>query len=198
MEDVLAPWDYNAGSDRFIVASSNFTASFAAGDERRIVRFVRADERGRDAIEAELDFLCHVADRGVWVNLPISSRGGRYVELVATSLGGFHAVVFNAMACEPWERALGGLHNAAKGYRDLRRPSWQEKLTQAHRDLEPDDDVGRAALVALHATDVNFGLVHGDFCATSSTTRCLSPSSVGTGRRDCSKTPRSPGFPCSC
>jgi Ser/Thr protein kinase RdoA (MazF antagonist) len=185
VEDVLAPWDHDTGSDRFIVASSNFTASLTAGGERRIVRFVRADERERDAIEAELDFLRHVAGRGVWVNLPIESRAGRRVETVATPLGEFHAVVFNAMAgeareseqlgpdaYEPWGRALGGLHNAAGGYRDRRRPSWREKLEQTARDLEPDDSVGRAAieklraaLESLPATDANFGLIHWDFCA---------------------------------
>lgn len=185
VEDVLAPWDHDAGSDRFIVASSNHTAWFTADGERRIVRFVRADERGRDAIEAELEFLRHVADHGAWVNLPIASRGGRCVESVATSLGEFHAVVFNAMAgeareseqlgpeaYEPWGRALGELHNAAEGYRDHRRPSWRGKLEQAHRDIEPDDAAARAALAKLEAaleslpaTDANFGLIHWDFCA---------------------------------
>jgi Ser/Thr protein kinase RdoA (MazF antagonist) len=77
VEDVLAPWDHDTRSDRFIVARSNFTASFTAGGERRIVRFVHTDERERDAIEAELDFLHHVADHGVWVNLPVASRNGR-------------------------------------------------------------------------------------------------------------------------
>jgi Ser/Thr protein kinase RdoA (MazF antagonist) len=185
VEEVLAPWDHDAGSDRFIVASSNFTASVTAGGERRIVRFVRADERGRDAIEAELDFLHHVADRGVWVNLPIASRAGQRVETVVTALGGFHVVVFNTMAgeareseqlgpeaYEPWGRALGELHNAAQGYRDRRRPSWREKLDQARGQLARDDAVAHAALAklaaaleALPATDANYSLIHWDFCA---------------------------------
>jgi len=185
VDEVLAPWDHDGGSDRFIVASSNFTASFTAGGVRRIVRFVRADERGRDAIEAELDFLHHVAGRGMWVNLPIASHAGCRVEHVGTSLGDYHVVVFDAMAgeareseqlgpeaYEPWGRALGEVHGAAEGYRDPRRPSWREKLEQARRDVETDDTVGRAALeklrVALEslpATDANFGLVHWDFCA---------------------------------
>lgn len=101
VEEVLAPWDNDPGSDRFIVASSNFTAAFSLRDERRIVRFVRTDERSRDAIQAELDFLHHVAGNGMWVNLPIASREGRLVEHVSTSLGDCLAVVFNAMAGEP-------------------------------------------------------------------------------------------------
>ncbi len=183
--EVLAPWDHDGGSDRFIMASSNFTASFTAGGKRRIVRFVRADERGRDAIEAELDFLRHVADRGMWVNLPIASRAGRRVEHVDTSLGDYHVVVFDAMAgearesselgpeaYEPWGRALGELHNAAEGYQDRRRPSWREKLRQARGEIAPDDAVAHtalakleAALEAFPATDTNFGLIHWDFCS---------------------------------
>ena len=185
VEEVLAPWDHDDGSERFIVASSNFTASFTAGGERRIVRFVRADERGRDAIEAELDFLARVVERGVWANLPIASRAGRRVEHLDTSLGGFHAVVFNGMAgetresgqldaeaYEPWGRALGELHNAAQGYRDRRRPSWREKLEETRRDLAPDDEVAHAALAKLEttletlpATEATYGLIHWDFCA---------------------------------
>jgi hypothetical protein len=95
VEHVLAPWDHDA--------SSNFTASFTNGGERRIVRFVRTDERQRDTTEAELDFLRHVAEHGAWGNLPITSRGGRCIESVATPLGEFHAVVFNAMAGETRE-----------------------------------------------------------------------------------------------
>ena len=185
VEEVLAPWDHNAGSDRFIIASSNFTASFTAGGERRIVRFVRADERSRDAIEAEMDFLAHVAGRGMWVNLPIVSRAGRRVEHVGTSLGDYRAVVFNAMAGEPrdsealtpdlyesWGRTLAELYNASEGYCDPRRPSWRGKLSQAERDLPVDDVPAHAALHrlrtvldALPASDANYGLIHWDFCS---------------------------------
>ena len=185
VEEVLAPWDHDAGSDRFIVASSNFTASFTARDERRIVRFVRVDERSREAIEAEMDFLLHVARNGMWVNLPIASRAGRHVERVGTSLGEYHAVVFDAMAgesresgtlpadlFEPWGRALAELHCASEGYRDPRRPSWRDKLSQAERELPVDDIAAHAVLRKLRtvlgaapATDRNYGLVHWDFCS---------------------------------
>ncbi len=185
VEEVLAPWDNDPGSDRFIVASSNFTAAFSFRGERRIVRFVRTDERSRDAIQAELDFLHHVAGNGMWVNLPIASREGRLVEHISTSLGDRHAVVFNAMAgepgdsetltadlYEPWGRTLAELHNASQGYRDPRRPSWRERLDQAGRELSSDDHAAHAALrklrtslEALPATDRNYGLIHWDFCA---------------------------------
>jgi hypothetical protein len=157
VEAVLAPGDHDAGSDRFIVASSNFTASFAARGEQRIVRFVRSDERSREAIEAEIDLLRHVAGNGMWVNLPIASRAGRCVESVVTSLGEYHAVVFDALSgesrdgetltaylCEPWGRTHAELHNASEGCLDPRRPSWRDKLSETEREPPVDDLTARA------------------------------------------------------
>jgi hypothetical protein len=72
VEEVLAPWDYDPGSDRFIVASSNFTASFSFRGERRIVRFVRTDERSRDQAGRELssdDHAAHAALRKLRTSL---------------------------------------------------------------------------------------------------------------------------------
>ncbi len=181
-EEILAGWEHDPDSARGLSFSSNFIFSFTCGGQPRFVRFVRSDERTREAILAEMDFAEHLSARGIWVDRAIPSRAGNLVETVETSLGSYHAVVLEAMPGEgreteeltpamfaDWGRVTADLHNAAQGYRQPARPTWRRQLDWAADALPRSEKAALAALdrlsgrlAALPVSQDNFGLIHYD------------------------------------
>ena len=82
-EEILAAWEHDPGSSRGIVFSSNFIFSFTRGGQGQILRFVREDERTREAILAEMRMVAegvkttesawHLARR-LGVEMPITEQ----------------------------------------------------------------------------------------------------------------------------
>jgi Ser/Thr protein kinase RdoA (MazF antagonist) len=120
---LLAAWALDQGRARYFRASANFIFMFKRESQACILRFTHASERTADAIQAELAYLQHLAAGGVPVGLPIRSLSGRDVESISTTLGMFHAVVFEMLSGEQfdvgdlslaqftrWGSALGELH----------------------------------------------------------------------------------------
>jgi Ser/Thr protein kinase RdoA (MazF antagonist) len=181
-EEMLAGWEHDPGSGRGLSFSSNFIFFFTSAGQPRFLRFVRAEERKREAILAEMDFAGHLSAKGIWVDRAIPSREGRLVETVETGLGSFHAVVLEALGGEAreteelspsmfadWGRLTAELHNAAQGYVQPGRPAWHEQLDWAAQALPKAEAAARAAVVklkdrlgALPANESNFGLIHYD------------------------------------
>lgn len=186
-EEVLSHWEHEPGSARAINASSNFVFGFRSSGEQRILRFV-VDEPGPfqrhslEAIQAELDFIRYLGERGVHAAQPIASLAGKWVETTDTEVGRVHASVFEHMSgvsfeleelplerYPDWGRAIAELHNATQGYHRPGRPGWREHLEGAERALPHDDATARAALKklrqaleALPASEANFSLIHWD------------------------------------
>jgi Ser/Thr protein kinase RdoA (MazF antagonist) len=182
-EEILSSWEHDPGSSRIIRASSNFVFSFQNKGERRILRLVSAEERQAAAIQAEMDFINHLASQGLRVNRPVVLRTNKLVETVKTSLGVFHAVVFEALEGKQYETdeftsamfsawgcALGELHNASQEYPITGRATWKDYLERLDGGLTLSDGTARKAmdllsirLGALPVREDNFGLIHYDF-----------------------------------
>lgn len=180
---IAARWEHDSGTVRFFRASANFLFVFKNRGQNFVLRFVKADERSATAIRAELDLMRHLVAKGIHVPKPIPSLAKRWVELVETEQGSFYAVVFERLPGEQyeleeltverivrWGRALGELHNAAQGYADAVRPTWQDQLEFVAAGLPPTETAARATLARVRAQLAaipvrpdNFGLIHFDF-----------------------------------
>lgn len=74
---LVAAWAHDPGSARYFRASANFIFVFKREGQPAILRFAHASERTPAAIQAELDYLQHLAAHNVPVALPIRSLSGR-------------------------------------------------------------------------------------------------------------------------
>ena len=72
-EQILTSWDHDQGSLRFFRSSANFVYRFRQGGKPCFLRFAATSERRRDTIEAEIDILQWVAQRGM-TQLPLPFR----------------------------------------------------------------------------------------------------------------------------
>jgi Ser/Thr protein kinase RdoA (MazF antagonist) len=182
-EEIAGRWPYDPGTLFYWRASANFVFIFKQKERDYILRFNHASERTLAYIQAELDYLNHLAAHEVPVAKAIPSRAGKLVESVETSLGVFHAVVFDTLPGEhrefgeltpemfvAWGRALGTLHLAAQSYQKAGRPTWQDHLS-AIKELLSSEEKGARELLegaerqlqALSVHPGNFGLIHFDF-----------------------------------
>jgi len=185
-ERILEHWEHDPGSAQFFRSSTNFVYVFRKGGEPYFLRFAESAERTCAAIEAEMALLSFLASKGMTVTTPIVSKNGRCVETVETDLGTFHAVVFvqlqgsqgdledlSTAQFEVWGAALGKLHAMMHLYQDLSlsaRGTWRDHLTLAQIYV-PKDEPGVQAecdhlalwLSGLPVTEMNYGLIHGDF-----------------------------------
>ena len=180
---LVAAWAHDPGSARYFRASANFIFVFKREGQPAILRFVHANERTPAAIQAELDYLQHLAAHNVPVALPIRSLSGRWLESVETTLGVFHAVVFELFPDAQydlddlslaqftrWGSALGALHQAAEGYVGTGRASIHDHLRQVEQQLPTHEDAARRMHAALErqiatlpTSEQTFGLIHYDF-----------------------------------
>jgi Ser/Thr protein kinase RdoA (MazF antagonist) len=180
---LLAAWAHDHDSARYFRASANFIFTFKHKGQPCILRFAHASERSAAAIEAELAYLHHLAAHGVPVALPIGSLSGRNLESKSTTLGVFHAVVFEMLSGEQfdvgdlspaqftrWGSALGALHHAAQGYSRAGRPTVHEHLRMVDQQLPAHEQAARRMLAhlkrqvaAIPTSEQTFGLIHYDF-----------------------------------
>jgi Ser/Thr protein kinase RdoA (MazF antagonist) len=180
---VLAAWVHDQSGARYFRASANFIFVFEREGQPYILRFAHTSERTADAIHAELAYLRHLAAHKVPVALPIRSLSGRWVESVATTLGVFHAVVFEHLPGQQydvgdlslaqftrWGSALGSLHQAAEGYSGAGRATIHDHLRMLEQQLPAHEGAAwhllttlERQIAALPTSDQTFGLIHYDF-----------------------------------
>lgn len=181
--EILLPWSHDAATICFWRASANFLFGFQNAGRAYVLRFVEAAQRSVEAIAAELAFVEYLAARGIRAAPPVRSIAGNLIETADTQLGGFNAIVFERLPGEQyaleeltpnqvtrWGRALAELHTAAEGYRDSRRPTWQDQLKFVRERLTIRDDDLRTALrriveqlEEIPVSHQSFGLIHFDF-----------------------------------
>ncbi len=156
------------------------------------LRLTPVAERSRASLDAELEFVQHVARAGVAVARPIPSESGSLVEEVhdrGTSTNAtndttaYHAVVFEGLRgrqlehdelTEPhyraWGKTLAQLHDASQtfGPRASRAP-WLEEIHRVRASLPDSDEVvarvlneGAAWLKTMPSNPESYGLLHGD------------------------------------
>jgi len=176
-------WDGHTGLVRCIRASANYVFHVQGEETSAILRFNHTDERKLKFIEAEIDVLRCLLDRGYPVNQPIPSRANRWVETVETELGSFHAVMFTKLPGDHielgemteaqllrWGKALGELHCAAQGCPLDGRPSLIECLSGVRSNLGDTTPqlLGRLdkllrQMETLPPAEGTCGLIHYDF-----------------------------------
>ena len=75
-EQLLKDWEHDPGSVRFFRSSANFVYVLRTDGRECFLRFAESSERTRETIEAEMDILHWVADKG-WRSLsPCSPETG--------------------------------------------------------------------------------------------------------------------------
>lgn len=177
-EELLQHWEYDPGSVYFFRASANFVCVFRKDGQRRFLRFNAPDERPLGAVESEVALVDWLDRNGLRVAAPIPSHNGRLVETVETSLGKFHAVVFNGLQgaqgelddlspdqFRTWGAALGRLHAAMKGC-PVKRPTWRDQLEAVRPYIpagHPEWDRLLTWAGSLPTGSDQFGLIHFDF-----------------------------------
>lgn len=166
----------------YVRSSANPIFRFLQGGQPRYLRLAHGTERSHAFVQAELDFIFHVASTGLAVAHPVSSDNGGLIEEVDDDGQRYYAVVFEGLQGEQleledldesmyraWGRTLALLHRASKTFpHHPDRPSWQDEIRAALNTLPSDEaavrqvlEAGLAWLDTLPVQDN--GLIHGDF-----------------------------------
>jgi Ser/Thr protein kinase RdoA (MazF antagonist) len=164
--------------------SANFVFTVRVGFGRYFLRFNHSSERSVEQLQAELDFLKHLADRGIAVTLPVASRSNRLIETVPTGLGDFHAVLFESLSGEMpvlddmsqanlqrWGQALACVHTASEGFgMSGHRSTWQDHIQMIRHHFPATEEAAFDELTyieehlgQLPLEQRTFGLIHFDF-----------------------------------
>jgi Ser/Thr protein kinase RdoA (MazF antagonist) len=180
---IAAPWVSPEAPVRVVRASANFVCRVEDSGKTYFLRFNHTSERQAPEIQAELDFIAHLAVRGIPAARPLPSRQGRLLESVTTGLDLFHAVLFEALPgierefagldladLERWGQALGAVHCAGEGFVSTARPGWVERLELARQVIPLAEtaawrqiDMLAVELARLPQEPANFGMIHYDF-----------------------------------
>ncbi|MBN1148118.1 MAG: phosphotransferase [Anaerolineales bacterium] len=181
-DQIAARWLGGETAVRCIRASANFVFHIKANQADYVLRFNHASERQVEVIAAELQYIQHLARHGVCAARPVPSPNDRYIESVPTSMGVFHAVLFEALPgehlefealsaqdFERWGRALAEVHVASQDLQ-VDRPYWRDHIATARRIIPKSERSAWQELAALEerldelpCSRENFGLVHYDF-----------------------------------
>ena len=182
-DQLASPWFKGGQRVRVVRASANFVCRVESSGQTYYLRFNHSSERIPEKIEAEIQFILYLREKGVNANKPVLSLLGNYVESIPTELGVFHAVLFEAVLGEHlessdldlqgfhrWGQALGELHEASVGYSSGFIPSWRDTVAYI-RGLLPDDDIivrneldrVASALDELPVDESCYGVIHYDF-----------------------------------
>ncbi len=152
------------------------------GNESHFLRFNHETERTVDLIQGELDFIEHLAKKGLPVARPVTSKSGKLVETVDTPLGTFHASLIDALpGTEPdaeelgndplstWGELVGRVHSASVGYDSATRPTWRDLIHWIRTVVPESEAVVRTEVDSLERLlaeipqeTSGFGLIHLD------------------------------------
>ena len=168
----------------YVRSSANHIFRLQQDGQPRYLRLAHESERSASAIEAELDFVRHVASTRLPTAQPLVSRNGRLVEEVSDQSQRYSAVLFAGLhgdqleldaldeaGYRAWGRALGMAHRASQTFPVRQeRSNWREQIEFALRELPPEEtavaqvlQAGLNWLDALTIPDRDYGLIHGDF-----------------------------------
>ncbi|GGE73592.1 phosphotransferase enzyme family protein [Priestia taiwanensis] len=161
-----------------------YRATTKSGDER-VLRFTHSSHRMYEQVQAELDFLNYVADRGANVAKPYHSLENNFVEVCRTEDGtyfycslfefakGSHVKIddvsiWNDTLFYEWGRTLGKLHRLAMDYPHTEhRVTWEEDelaVIQGIQDKEVYatgmELIGKIKKLPIEKG--SFGLIHSD------------------------------------
>jgi Ser/Thr protein kinase RdoA (MazF antagonist) len=153
--------------------------SFVYADGRKVLKIAGRSHRGESQLLGEIDFVEHLARRGVRVARPLRSRRGRMVERVRTFFGyaferlaGAAVETWTPDLIEAWGALLARIHAANADYlpAEIRRPLWHwnepDYFDRYLRGAPPLLRRRAAELaewqLALPREPAHFGMIHGD------------------------------------
>ena len=183
-----AHWNADPDSLQLVNQGINVVCRFNADGQTYYLNLTHAELKTRAELEANWDFLHHLADNGVPVSPPVLSSDGQKVVAIPQGEDTFLATVTQAMPGEllpenmlpketfiTWGRALGEMHNAAKSFQPVDGSlflDWKQNWEEVRSLIEPGD---HAALREFEQVDAwfqplsedtpDFGLTHSDFRA---------------------------------
>ncbi|KAF0195725.1 MAG: hypothetical protein FD169_1213 [Bacillota bacterium] len=187
---ILSRWNYDESQpalmERFRI-SSNAVYAFTHEGVIHFLRFAHEEEKSREQILAELEFLRYLNANGYPCLRPVVSKYGNEVEVVDTPAGRYYATVFlgvpgKSLGNQPitadmlygWGKQMGLLHRLSKDYtpENYRRVDHEGKLKWMAEVLAtfPDEKLARTELkivndwlAKLPRTKDHYGLIHYDF-----------------------------------
>jgi Ser/Thr protein kinase RdoA (MazF antagonist) len=189
-------WNAGAAQPVHIRDAENSSWGIELGGRRVVLRLTSEAHRTREQLEAELDFVDHVAAGGLNVAPGLESLAGQRIvdasRFVASGERTYAAVFprfegrnfeyYSADIDRPlfhlWGRAMGRLHALSQSFkarREFRRPDWPDDAVAgccASGVAEDDEALPlRNQLIAwLHgqaSEPAHYGMVHGDFERTN-------------------------------
>ena len=183
-----AYWQADSDSLKLVNRGINVVYRFNGNGQSYYLKLTHANLKSRATLEANWDFLQHLANSGAPVSAPVPAADGQKVVAVLQGKDTFLATVTQAMSgnllpeemlpdktFSAWGRALAQLHDAATTFQpadpDL-FPAWLDIWVGIHKLIEPDDHAALNEFEQISAwfRDIskdtqNFGLTHADFRA---------------------------------
>lgn len=187
---ILSNWENDnedSNSLKYYRISSNAVYWCKNQDNTFFLRFVSAEEKSKESILAELDFLRYLRASGYPAVDTILSKAGNELEVVDTPWGTYYAVAFKEAPGKQiseilitdslifgWGKALGKLHKLSSEYKTINntRVDWKKTMDWMEDILSdfPDEtatknelSILKNYLLKLPITKDNFGLIHYDF-----------------------------------
>ncbi|MBN1581085.1 MAG: phosphotransferase [Anaerolineae bacterium] len=165
----------------------SFVYEFVQRGQPYILRIAHSSHRTADEIQAEIEWINYLADRGVPAARAVPSAKGNWIEVVEQKDGHFVATAFvkargTLIKQEAWQPSMfykigllvGRMHALTKSYAPskpaYKRRTWHQELTKrANQDLPPSEQVAIdkfnnviAHLCTLPMDRDAYGLVHTD------------------------------------
>jgi Ser/Thr protein kinase RdoA (MazF antagonist) len=197
LTDLIVRWGALPSSLTHVRDGANSIYRFQSGQSWHFLRLTNDRHRSRCQVDAELDFIRFVVERGVPAVVPVTSDRGAYAETVEDSEGNtWHAVVFAAAPgrqfrffspdiAKPlfrtWGSVMGTLHAASSAFvpgASRRRPSWtyldstccdHSKLPASETAALREHERISRWLTSLGTTPDCWGMIHGDLERTNFT-----------------------------
>lgn len=187
---ILENWEYDFDDPnllKYYRISSNAVYWCKNQGETFFLRFTPAEEKSKESILAELEFLSYLRDNNYPAVDTILSKTGNELEVVDTPWGRFYAVAFKEASGKQIAeipltkdlifglgKSLGKLHKLSSEFIPVnnKRNDWEKTACWMEDVLStfPDETAAKSELSILRAyfsklptTKENFGLIHYDF-----------------------------------
>lgn len=187
---LLNNWEYDNDDSNFLKyfrISSNAVYWCKNQGNTFFLRFAPTEEKSKEKILAELEFLRFLRNNGYSAVDTILSKSGNELEVVSTPWGTYYAVAFKEVSGKQmsqlsltddiifgWGKALGKLHKLSSEYKPINniRNDWKETINWMEDVLSnfPNEITAKSELcilkdyfLKLPTTKENFGLIHYDF-----------------------------------
>jgi Ser/Thr protein kinase RdoA (MazF antagonist) len=179
-------WGIEPERCRLLGDFESFVYEVEVRERPAVLRLTHRSHRSRADIEAELDFVCFLAERALPVCRPVSSTtgslcfslAGEFFACCFERAEGSHAkrlepTLWNDCMLDDWGGTLARFHQSARGYAPLagrpQRFHWHEDDLTAKRYFSPEDadlSLRLADLLAelgrLPTSPDSYGLIHAD------------------------------------